>query len=244
MPAAARDPRPLVIALVALIVAAVAGRLVTSTPTPFGLTGGATLTWVGYLVVWIPLAAGIAVAATLVAKGSGSDGVGRLWGLRFHPLDLFWGFAAGCLARAADAFVNGAVYGDTGLHPSLLLGGQPSTASLVVAVVAPVIVAPLLEEVFFRGLLVRSLREVVGDGERWSGVGSRVLVVVATAVLFALLHVVAGSTGATAAEVTFVGTFVFGLFAGALTVATGRIGAAVVAHIVFNGVAVLLTWPG
>lgn len=237
---ASRDTRPLVVALAALAIAAAAARLVTTTPNPLGLTGGAGLTWLGYAVVWVPLLAGSAVIATRLLRGvrAGSDGPIRLWGLRFHPLDLFWGFAAGCLARAFDAFVNGSVYGDTGLHPSLVLGGPPSTASLVVAILAPVVIAPVIEELFFRGILMHALGEAVG-----TRLSARLFIVVVTAILFALLHVVAGSTGVTAGEVTFVGTLVFGLVAGALTMATGRIGSALVAHVVFNGVAVLLTWP-
>ena len=61
-------------------------------------------------------------------------------------------------------------------------------------------------------------------------------VIVASAV-FALMHVVGAGPQA------LIGTFFFGLLAGTLTAATGRIGGAVVAHVVFNGIAVLLMWP-
>lgn len=64
-----------------------------------------------------------------------------------------------------------------------------------------------------------------------------VLGVIVASAVFALMHVVGAGPQA------LIGTFFFGLLAGTLTATTGRIGGAVVAHVVFNGIAVLLMWP-
>jgi membrane protease YdiL (CAAX protease family) len=59
-----------------------------------------------------------------------------------------------------------------------------------------------------------------------------------SALVFALVHVVdAGSP--TALWVVGAGTFVFGLAAASVTAVTGRLGGAMIAHIVFNGLVVV-----
>ena len=60
-----------------------------------------------------------------------------------------------------------------------------------------------------------------------------------SAALFAVLHVAVGlNVAPTTATIIVVSTFVFGLIVGTLASVTGRLGGAIVAHIVFNGVAV------
>ncbi|MGT2462326.1 CPBP family glutamic-type intramembrane protease [Sinomonas atrocyanea] len=66
--------------------------------------------------------------------------------------------------------------------------------------------------------------------------------VVITAAAFALVHalLLAGTPGE--AVLTGVSTFLFALLAGAVAAATQRLGGAIVGHVVFNGLGVLLTW--
>lgn len=219
-----------------------------------------------YLATWIPMV--LAVVFAFVFSGSRlgwADALGRL-GLRVRLgdplvwLDLFWGVAAGCLARAVDAIVRLQLFGTTGLAPAPTLGGPPPLATLIViGVLAPVVVAPVIEEVFFRGLLQRGLARVLAGGaDAASGSysagprggassGSRavasVVAVVVTSALFALVHVIVSGEAGSAAVATAIGTGVFALAAGAIAAATGRIGGSIVAHVVFNGIAVWLTWP-
>jgi uncharacterized protein len=190
-----------------------------------------------YLAAWVPMV--VAVVVACLPRGPKIRSAWRLasarLGLRLGLFDVFWGIAAGCLARAFDASVNLLLHGSTGLAPQPTLGGPPELALLILAFLAPVVLAPVIEEVFFRGLLQRALVSLLG--ERMPRLGAAVLGIVVAAAVFAVMHVVGAGPAA------LIGTFVFGLIAGTLTAATGRIGGAVVAHVVFNGIAVLLMWP-
>ena len=192
-------------------------------------------------------AAAGAGSATGVGDGHGWAGmIADRLGVRILPLDLVYGIVFGLLLRFVDAAVNLGMNGVTGLAPRALLGDGPHGVDLVVLVVAPVIVSPLVEELFFRGLLQRSLAGLLapptGLRDARASLPSITSVVV-TAALFAFLHVAIVSEAPGLALVTVISTFAFGLAAGALVAATRRLGGAVVAHIVFNAVAVWLTWP-
>ncbi len=81
--------------------------------------------------------------------------------------------------------------------------------------------APVVEELFYRGLFIRALRK--------KGMAPALCVVISAAV-FAAIHFQA---------LQFPGLFLFGLVAGALVARTGRVGPAVWAHIGFNSTAAL-----
>ena len=104
-------------------------------------------------------------------------------------------------------------------------------------ILAPVVFSPFIEELFFRGLVLRAAGRAAADNgaaQRWA-LG---IAVVVSAITFALIHLInAGSP--TAVLVIGVSTFVFGLGAAALAAVTGRVGGAIVAHVVFNALVVL-----
>lgn len=187
---------------------------------------------VDYLAVWIPLL----VAVTVACFGMSLRGATTALGLRIRLLDLLWGAAVGLLARSADVGINLLVTGSDGLQALPVLGAT----SILAMVVAPVLIGPLIEEVFFRGVLQRGLTARVA--RRMPPVPAAVIGVGVTSIVFALLHSLAAPSG-TAALVVTVSTLVFAIGAGALAASTGRIGGAIVAHVVFNGAAVLFTWP-
>lgn len=86
--------------------------------------------------------------------------------------------------------------------------------------------APVVEEIFYRGLFQASLAK--------RGMPPVGAVVVSSAV-FAVVHL---------QTLQFVGLFVFGLVAGALTVRTGRLGPAIWAHVGFNLTTVVVLYLG
>lgn len=207
-----------------------------------GVVSGALQLLLADLCVWVPLAGAVFVAVRgLGVRGSfvrlglragGAAGGGAWLSL---AVDVAFGVAAGLLVRAFDAFLSLALYGSTGLAPGATLFAGPVFWLAVLSVVGPVIVSPVLEEIAFRGVFQRAFGSSLGGGV-W-GWTTAVLV---TSVLFAVAHVVTGSGALGPVVVT---TFVLGLATGTLVAATGRVRASIVAHVVFNGVAVALTWP-
>ena len=106
----------------------------------------------------------------------------------------------------------------------------PAYIGLVVSVAVG---APIVEELFFRGLLLRSLRRRMGD----------VKAILVSAVAFGLAH---GSTlPADAVVLVIVSLTVFGAVLAWLAIRTGRLGPGIVAHAAFNLFTVLyLTFNG
>ncbi len=91
---------------------------------------------------------------------------------------------------------------------------------VILLVLVLVVGAPVVEELFFRGLLLRAISKRYGD--RWGLVGS--------SVVFALMHLEA---------LQFPALLIFGLVLGGLAVRTRRLGPSILAHALFNAVAVI-----
>ena len=185
-----------------------------------------------YGVVWLPL-----IAATYIAsvRGGLSNARARM-GLRITWLDVFLGLGAGLLLRALVGLIE---IGLTGRMVGLgVTFGDPVYDGwwLFGTVLAPVLLAPIIEETFFRGLLQRSSGQLLSRrlGQR-TATG---LSVALSALTFTLLHLMEAANP-TAAVILGISTMILGLAAATLTALTGRIGAALIAHIVFNATLVL-----
>jgi CAAX protease family protein len=113
-----------------------------------------------------------------------------------------------------------------------LTGGSHGGGFLIVAL-ATVIVAPFMEELVFRGLLLKALvrrfTPVVATPSR-ARVAGVVLAVITDGILFGLAH---------GELVQLAGLAVFGIALAAISYRTGRLGMNMVAHASFNLVAVL-----
>lgn len=186
------------------------------------------------------------------------------FGLRFRWVDLAVGLGVGIAARIILAVLLAIL---TLLWPlqdgeviqgnaELFLTGDPIWL-LINGVLGGVLIAPFLEELFNRGLVLRGIQNALwlrrtgnrGDAvtpavQRRSIVTSTVIALLVSSLAFGLLH-----TGAVpdlrSSVYLLLSTFTVGLMCGVLTVLTGRLGAAIVTHIVFNGsgVALLLLIP-
>ncbi|WP_344792748.1 CPBP family intramembrane glutamic endopeptidase [Gryllotalpicola daejeonensis] len=211
--ASRRSSRALVLAVVAL---AIAVALALSFPAwrgqlPYGWSLAAS-----YLVTWGPL------VIALIA------GFAFWWRfLRFRAVDLVVGLGIGLVARAVGIIAQ---YASTGRMPSagVMLGGISGTY-VFTTVIAPVVLAPLIEEPFFRGLLQGSLSRGIRP---WPAL-------IVTSVAFALVHTIADGWSTT----LIVTMLAFGLLAGYAVLRTKRLGPAIIGHAVFNGLAALITWP-
>ncbi|WP_166788189.1 CPBP family intramembrane glutamic endopeptidase [Cryobacterium glaciale] len=184
---------------------------------------------VGYAVVWLPLGA----AALIASRWHGSGSLRRDFGLRFRPIDLVWGLAIGLLGRTVATVLEIVGYGQVGSVGGVTLG-PPSYDPwwLFGTLLAPVLIAPLVEELFFRGLVLRSVLAAT-PGRAATGVAIGV-----SGLSFALLHVVSAGSPVEAVVVG-AGTLLFGLAAASASMLTGRIGAAIVAHVVFNALVIV-----
>lgn len=201
----------------------------------------------GFLPVWL----GLGGAAVLVARIRGAGRLGVELGLRFRWIDLAIGIGLGVGLRLASGLITQVVQSISGqrAHGNLtqISGGVGRAATLVNLFVAATLIAPLIEELFFRGLLIRSLlatleRRAVRRGRvpgpaLWRR--QRQAVVVVSAVLFALVHLTEVRDPVSAVSLMLTLLLVGGVHA-VITLHTGRLGSAVVSHVVFNGIAALL----
>jgi membrane protease YdiL (CAAX protease family) len=168
---------------------------------------------------------------------SRTRGTRHLWadlGVRFRWMDL-WGIAIGVGAQLVIALVYAPFQHDIKDFngPSQkLTGGAHGTGFLVVAL-ATVLLAPFLEELFFRGLLFKSLARLftpTGAGPTRARGAGIVLAVIVDGLLFGLAH---------GEWVQLAGLALFGIALAAISYRTGRLGMNMVSHASFNLVAIL-----
>ncbi|MDJ0351055.1 CPBP family glutamic-type intramembrane protease [Cryobacterium sp. PH29-G1] len=188
----------------------------------------------GYLCVWVPL-----VAAVVVAGGRpGAAFWVRGLRLTLRPIDLIWGLGVGLLARTVASLIEIWGYGGVG-STGVQLGETVYDAWWVFGtLLAPVLLAPVIEEVFFRGLVLRAVHgQTMAHRATWAAAPIAVGV---SGLTFALLHLMALSlSNTTTVLVVGSATLVVGLATAWLALATGRIGGAIIAHVTFNALVIL-----
>jgi membrane protease YdiL (CAAX protease family) len=173
----------------------------------------------------IAFAGGFLIAALSASIRKGRGPVTD-FGLRMRWTDIPFGVVVGALTQ----FVATASYlpiiwwtsvtSDELSKPARDLTDKAHGAGVVLLIVAVVVIAPIVEEIFFRGLVLRSLERKYG--RRWAIVGS--------SVIFGMAHL---------EGLQFPALFLFGLVAAVLATRTGRLGPGIWAHVAFNLVAVV-----
>lgn len=186
---------------------------------------------IAYLLIWLPL------IATVLLGGIryGQNSLSRDAGLSIRWIDLGIGLLVGLIAR----FLVQGIAPVAPVAPEATLDGAvdvPQPAHLAVLVVGAVLIAPVVEELFFRGILQRSVSGLVRGGR-----AARIIVaVLASTPLFMLLHL-AGAAPANWGTVA-VTTAVAGLAFGLLAATTRRLGSSIVAHAVFNALGLVFLY--
>jgi uncharacterized protein len=171
---------------------------------------------------------GLGGSALYASRTQGRGSLREDFGLRFAPLDPLMGAPIGVGAQFILGLLVVAVYQASGVSQKTINNlGQPARQVTglargwgeVVLVLVVVVGAPVVEELFFRGLLLRALQARVGS----------VAAVVVSGLLFGLAHfeplqlpVLAG----------------FGVVLGMVALRTGRLGPGICAHAAFNALAV------
>jgi membrane protease YdiL (CAAX protease family) len=167
-----------------------------------------------------------------VSRTKGTGSLARDFGVAIRWVDVLVGVGVGLVAlvvAAAVALVFSAVSGETPpTNTDIVSVGPSQPGMLLLLFVFIAIGTPIAEEIFFRGLVLGATRK------RWG----TTIGVITSAVFFGAWHI-----QDTLAGWAFVGgvTAAYGvLFALSRVWCEGRIGAAIVAHIVVNGVTVLV----
>lgn len=165
---------------------------------------------------------GFVGASVLAARRKGSGSLVGDFGFRLEKRDVPLGIAAGLVSQFVLIPLIYLPFGDRvkdlGRDNEALVDSTHGIALLVLALLLAV-GAPLVEELFFRGLLQRALVRRLGPAPG----------IVVGAVVFGLTHFdVLG----------LLGLAVFGVVLGVLAHRTGRLGPGIVAHVVFNAAAV------
>ena len=177
----------------------------------------------GVLAVWVPLLGAVLIASYV--HGSGS--LVRDFGLKFTGIDVLVGLFIGLALRSVVFALELLVFGHITTATVTLGPTVHDGWWLFGAILAPVLIAPVVEELFFRGLLQRSIPTRLS------------FAIFASATVFALIHLLGGFSWFAAAT-TFIVGITFGLLAGR----SGRLGSAIVAHVVFNGSLVVVVLVG
>ncbi len=173
---------------------------------------------------------GLGMVATIVLAFTRSRPVGLL---RFRPLDLLWGVGLGVGLRLAE----GLIAGPQPLPTFATIDGRVSEWWALDAVGA-VVTAPVIEELFFRAVVVVTfftiLRRLVGQ------VAAGVIAALVSTGLFVMTHALAG-----AADIgPVIGLTLLGFVASGVVLFTGRIWGAIVLHAIYNASFVALSALG
>ncbi len=155
-------------------------------------------------------------------------------GVRFEPIDaigIFIGIGGQIVVYLFYLPFSHLIHNFNG--PSQKLTGGSHGGGFVVIALATVLLAPAMEELFFRGLLFKSLLRLLSPSGITVGTARTVGVVLAVIVdglLFGLAH---------GEWVQLAGLAFFGMILATVSFRTGRLGMNMVAHASFNLVAVL-----
>lgn len=184
--------------------------------------GGKALSQAG---LWVGLVGSVVLATR--RKGSGS--LERDFGWSFRPVDVPLGAAVGVGAVVVIVPLVGLLLrpllGDPDVsRPVTDLVEASRGPALVGLVLVAAVGAPLVEELFFRGLLLRSIEKRLGPG----------LAIAGSSVFFGLAH--PNDLPANAQVLVMAALAGLALALALLVVRTGRLGGAIVAHGVFNGI--------
>jgi CAAX protease family protein len=199
------------------IIGDVTGQVYEARPTPLWLVA------VLQAFLWLGL-----LGAPLLAARTKGNGVVEDFGLRFRLIDLPVGAAIGVASQLVLVplvslpwiVLLGKDLDDLDDSARELADKATDPLGVALLVVIVVLGAPVVEELFFRGLLQRSLLRRVAPA----------LAVVISAFVFGLTHF---------QLLQFPALVAFGLILGYLALRTGRLGMSIVAHMAFNAVTVV-----
>lgn len=209
------------------------GILLSSTVASvwLGASGAKKLGIGGLAASQVGLWAGLVGATAWASRRKGTGSLTTDFGLDMRPLDVV-GAAGGLAAQLGLEYLVVPVLSPLLGKPDVSkpvkeLINQVHGIGIAGLVLFVVVGAPVVEELFFRGLLLRSLQRRMGDAPA----------VAVSAVVFGLAHMQALPGDALVVVVTSL--TLLGLLLATLAVRTGRLGPGMWAHAAFNGITVV-----
>ena len=175
-------------------------------------------------VLLIPLWVSLLAATVVISRHWGTASLRDDYGLRFRAFDVLGipiGIASQAVLVPAIYWVLRVSPEDVSSQARTLTDRAGTDGEVVLLVLMVVVGAPIIEELFFRGLLMRAIQA------RWNDS----VALVASALFFALVHF---------QPLQIPGLFAFGLILGTCAQRTGRLGMSILAHAAFNGTAVVM----
>lgn len=196
------------------------------------VSGDKELDLAGQALSQVGLWAGMVGAVVVASRRKGTGSLADDFGFRIRWSDLALGamvaVAVQLLVLPALSYLLRPLLGRPEVSgPVRDLMDQSKGPAFLGLVASVAIGAPVVEELFFRGLLLRSLQRRLPDGAA----------VALSAVAFGLAH--GSSLPADAVVLVIVSLTVFGAVLAALAIRTGRLGPGMVAHALFNLVTIL-----
>lgn len=181
-------------------------------------------------VLQVPLWLGLAGSAWFVSRRWGTGRLDRDYGMSFMAVDVV-GLPIGIVTQLVFVpllyrllwFIDTSELAEPA--ENLTDKARGGAGAVVLLVLLVVIGAPLVEELFFRGLLLRSISARWSDGVAIAG----------SSVLFAMAHFQLLQLPA---------LLLFGVVVGYCAVRTGRLGMSILAHVGFNATTVFLLLTG
>ncbi|MFF2487707.1 CPBP family intramembrane glutamic endopeptidase [Microbacterium sp. NPDC058062] len=200
-------------ALISLGAGVLLGSLVAAVwDSPWAAASSTAIVWIGMLlpVVW---------------AFTRSRPIGLL---RVRAIDVLYGVVLGALLRTTQGWIEG-LDGTPAEWPGIVqVGGSVPLWSMLFDVVGPVMVAPVVEELFFRAVVLVSLYTVLR--RPFGKVTAGLAAALGSTALFVVIHGISG-----AADVSgVVSLSLLGVVCAALVLLTGRIWGAVLVHAVYN----------
>lgn len=207
---------------------------------------------VGYLLVWAAFLGALAIATLTGGRRSFVAD----FGLRFRWVDLPLGVVLGAAVAIGAGFLENWIVSTLGGagYSNLPSRSEPTAWYIVNAVLGAAIIAPFVEELFFRGLFLRSLAHLVRGGlhrvrgrewdpslqdpPRGRRIAAAIVSVGVSAVVFTSFHMLEADEPVDLLLLA-AGTLPLGIVNGILAYRTGRLGPGILAHITFNAFALL-----
>lgn len=193
----------------------------------------------------------LAAAIVVVSMARGQRSLAADFGLAFRWIDLPIGIGLALLAKFATI-----VYG---LFAIVLTGESPQAPNVSVsdddvmgvltAILLVSLLGPIVEELMFRGLILRATRYAIVRGRRRARpqpaprrvqVWAAIIAVAVNSALFAALHLYQAVGDPALFVALALSTVTIGILHSVITIVTRRLGSAIIAHVVGNGIAVVL----